>query len=134
MGDTPYAQVGCIVLLGAAFAGFGTVLGAKLLPVRLPHGGARGGFGWELRLYSFGCGLRLEASVVAQAFAPKLKGLKPLGFKTFCFGQMRVGFINKKLILGYIQFFIEANFFYKKPLPRNITEPESLDMTGFFKA
>jgi len=42
MGDTPYAQVGCVVLLSAAFAGFGAVLESRLLPVRLPRGGREG--------------------------------------------------------------------------------------------
>ncbi len=102
MDDTPYAQVGCIVLLNAAFAGFGAVLGAANVAgfgSRVTCGGSArgatvgarrlGAVGWELRLWgydcSFGWELRLEASVGSfswcSSICAKAKGIEALGIQ-----------------------------------------------------
>ncbi len=85
MDGAPYAQVGCIVLLNAVFAGFGAVLGAANVAgfgSRVTLGSARvverrlWGFGWELRLWA-----TTVASAAVRAFAPKLKELKPFCYR-----------------------------------------------------
>ncbi len=63
MADTTYAQVGCIVLLNAAFAGFGATMGARMLLIRDPAsagGSARGaGAAVVASVVGYDCGLRL---------------------------------------------------------------------------